>query len=159
MIKRSEQMPTHSGQIAFVGGHKQVHERSPWDVAQREFEEETGLERSHLEYLGDLPLVFTAHRQPIIPVMAKLTISTQKFLSEVKSNGEWDEILAYPWRELILEQNWNYAWRHGQDKSAVMFHPIKSGSYLSPDKSEKSHLLWGATASMIWSFLRLYFNK
>lgn len=152
-------MPTHSGQIAFVGGHKKSHETLPWDVAQREFEEETGHTREMLEYLGDLPLVFTAHRQPIIPVMAKLKISTDQFLTEVRSNGEWDEILAYPWRELLQEEKWDYAWRHGNDKAAVMFHPIKSGSYLSPGQSINSHLLWGATAHMIWSFLRLYFNQ
>jgi 8-oxo-dGTP pyrophosphatase MutT (NUDIX family) len=159
LIKRSEHMPTHAGQIAFVGGHKQPHELSPWDVAQREFEEETSVMRNYLVYLGHLPVVHTSHRQEIVPVVAKLLLSSNSFLKQVKSNGEWDQMLAYPWSELIKEDKWNFAWRHGTDQSAVMFHSIKSGSYLSHQENQRPHLLWGATALMIWNFLRLYFDK
>ncbi len=159
LIKRSEGMPSHAGQIAFVGGHKKTGECHPSEVAYREFEEETSLSRNTLEYLGYLPVVMTARLQPIIPVMARLLLSTEKFLAEVKSNGEWDEVLAYPWRELMLEESWEYAWRYGYGRSAVMFHPIRQGRYLPLEQNVKSHLLWGATAQMIWNFLRLYFNK
>jgi 8-oxo-dGTP pyrophosphatase MutT (NUDIX family) len=160
LIKRSEDMPTHGGQIAFVGGHKILGELDPWIVAQREFEEETHFSGDCVEYLGCLPMVMTARLQPIIPVVAKLTMSTSQFLTEVKSNGEWDDILAYPWSELTQEKNWEYAWRHGfNSQSAVMFHPIKAGSYLHLENNTKPHLLWGATANMIWTFLRLYFNR
>jgi 8-oxo-dGTP pyrophosphatase MutT (NUDIX family) len=159
LIKRYEGMPTHAGQIAFVGGHKKIGEFHPSDVAYREFEEETSLSRESLEYLGYLPIVMTARLQPIVPVMARLVLSTEQFLAEIKSNGEWDEVVAYPWKELVREQSWEYAWRHGNATSAVMFHPIRQGSYLPLEQNVKSHLLWGATAQMIWSFLRLYFNK
>ncbi len=102
----------------------------------------------------------TARLQPIVPVLARLKIPTAQFLQEVKSNGEWDDILAYSWEELMKEENWEYAWRHGfVSKTAVMFHPIRSGTYLPLENNKKTHLLWGATAGMIWSFLRLYFNK
>ena len=159
LIKRAEAMPTHGGQIAFVGGHRKVTESDPWIVAQREFEEETHHSKDIIEYLGCLPVVMTARLQPIVPVMAKLTMPTAQFLNEVKSNGEWDDILAYSWEELLKEENWEYAWRHGYGPSAVMFHPIRSGTYLPLENNHKPHLLWGATAGMIWSFLRLYFNK
>lgn len=159
LIKRAEGMPTHGGQMAFVGGHKKSTETDPWIVAQREFEEETHHSREILEFLGYLPFVMTARRQPIVPVMAKLTMPTAQFLAEVKSNGEWDDILAYSWEELLKENNWEYAWRHSHESSAVMFHPIRSGTYLPLENNVKSHLLWGATAHMIWGFLRLYFNK
>jgi 8-oxo-dGTP pyrophosphatase MutT (NUDIX family) len=158
LIKRSENMPTHGGQIAFVGGHKQAGEITPWEVAQREFEEETHHSRDTLEFLGYLPVVMTARQQPIVPVMARLNIPTAQFLSEIKSNGEWDDVLAYPWSELMKEEAWEYAWRHGESSSAVMFHPIRIGTYLPLEQNGKAHLLWGATAGMIWSFLRLYFN-
>lgn len=55
-IKRSEKMPTHGGQIAFVGGHKKTGETNPWEVAQREYEEETSQHRSTIEFLGYLPV-------------------------------------------------------------------------------------------------------
>lgn len=159
LIKRAEAMPTHGGQIAFVGGHRKPSETHPWEVAQREFEEETHHSREIIEYLGWLPAVMTARSQPIVPVVAKLLMPTAQFLEEVKSNGEWDDIMAYPWDELLKEENWEYAWRHGHSSSAVMFHPIRSGSYLPLENNRKTHLLWGATAHMIWNFLKLYFNK
>ena len=152
-------MPSHGGQIAFVGGHKTPSELDPWQVARREFEEETGLSSDGLEYLGCLPTVMTARLQPIVPVVAKLLISHDEFFKKVQSNGEWDVVLGYPWRELLIEENWNFAWRYGHEKSAVMFHPIKSGSYLPVEQNVNPHLLWGATAQMIWGFLSLYFNK
>ncbi len=159
LIKRSENMPTHGGQIAFVGGHKKSGESHPSEVAFREFEEETQLSRNVIQYLGHLPVVMTARMQPIIPVMARLTVSPMHFLQEVKSNGEWDEVMAYPWKELLIEDQWEFAWRHGYGKSPVMFHPIRPGSYLSKDENGKSHILWGATAQMIWMFLRKYFAE
>jgi 8-oxo-dGTP pyrophosphatase MutT (NUDIX family) len=151
-------MPTHGGQVAFVGGHKTASEIDPWEVAQREFEEETAHSRSCLEFLGYLPLVMTGSAQPIVPVMAKLNLPLELFLQEIKSNGEWDDVIAYPWRELTQEKNWEFAWRHGYAKSPVMFHAIRGGSYFHLLNNSSFHLLWGATAQMIWNFLRLYFK-
>lgn len=151
-------MPTHGGQIAFVGGHKKPDELNAWDVAQREYEEETNLSRVDLEFLGYLPVVMTARLQPIIPVMAKIKMSTEDFLKTAQSNGEWVDVLAYPWKELTLEQNWEFAWRHGYTRSPVMFHTIKARTFSSQNGNQNPHLLWGATASMIWDFLRLYFK-
>lgn len=159
LIKRADSMPTHGGQIAFVGGHRKSDEVDAWQVAQREFEEETHHQRECLEYLGCLPIVFTARMQPIVPVLARLKTPTAQFLQEIKSNGEWDDVLAYPWSELIKEELWEFAWRNGNStRSPVMFHPIVSGSYLPQGKNTKPHLLWGATAQMIWTFLRLYYQ-
>lgn len=155
-IKRSEFMPTHSGQMAFIGGHKLPYEPDPWVTVLREYNEETGLPSTELEFLGYLPVIMTARLQPIIPVMARMKISVGEFLQSAKSNGEWDEILAYPWSELMKEENWNFAWRHGFTKGPILFHTIKSHHFL-PDRPH-SHLLWGATAGMVWDFLRLYFK-
>lgn len=156
-IKRSEKMPTHGGQMAFVGGHKHASETDPWITVQREYNEETGLATTDLEFLGYLPAILTARLQPIIPVMARLTMPIDQFLQEVRSNGEWDDIVVYPWRELSKEENWNFAWRHGHVRGPIHFHTIKPDSYLPA--CPRSHLLWGATASMVWDFLRLYFKQ
>jgi len=158
-IKRSEKMPTHGGQMAFVGGHKQSGETDPWIVAQREFEEETSLGREHLEFLGYLPIVMTARLQPIVPVLSKLLITTDEFLQSVKSNGEWDDVVVYPWHDLIKEELWEFAWRNGFTKTPVLYHPIRSGTFLTLTKNFKAHLLWGATAGMVWDFLRLYYGS
>lgn len=159
LIKRSETMPTHSGQLAFVGGHKQVHEINPWDVAQREYEEETGLGRETIEFLGYLPAVLTARLQPIVPVMARLHMPAEEFIAKARSNGEWDDIMAYPWKELSIESRWEFAWRRGFTKRPVMFHTMRARTFFSPNGNALPHLLWGATAGMIWDFMRLYFGS
>lgn len=157
-IKRSEKMPTHGGQIAFVGGHKKESETDPWDVAQREFEEETNLSRSDIDFLGYLPVVMTANLQPIVPVLGRLLISTEEFIKNAQSNGEWDDCLAYPWSELMIEENWEFAWRNGYSKWPVLFHPIRRGTFVPKTFNFHAHLLWGATAYMVWDFLRLYYR-
>jgi 8-oxo-dGTP pyrophosphatase MutT (NUDIX family) len=148
-IKRSETMPTHSGQVAFIGGHKKTHEFDPWISAQREFTEETGLESSLVEFMGYLPVIMTARLQAIVPVMARLTISVDEFLIRAKSNGEWDVLIPYSWEELCREKDWHYAWRHGYTRAPVMFRMLRP----------EPHLLWGATASIVWDLLRLYFSE
>lgn len=157
-IRRSEKMPTHGGQMAFVGGHRKEDERDPWVVAQREFEEETSFNRDVIEFLGFLPVVMTSRLQPIVPVMGKLLISTQKFMEEVQSNGEWDDCIAYPWSELVVEESWQFAWRNGYAKFPVLFHPVKRGTFIPKTNDFHTHLLWGATATMVWDFLRLYYK-
>jgi 8-oxo-dGTP pyrophosphatase MutT (NUDIX family) len=157
-IKRSEFMPTHGGQVAFVGGHKKPDETYPWDVALREFTEETSLGPEHLEFIGFLPAILTTHLLPIIPVVAKLNLGASEFLDRAHSNGEWDSIFSYPWAHLTIEDNWNYAWRNGFSRRPVFFHTIKAQTFDSPHGNTHPHLLWGATASMVWDFLRLYFK-
>lgn len=157
-IKRSDKMPTHGGQMAFVGGHKQIDEHDPWIVAQREFEEETSLDRSQLDFVGYLPMVMTARLQPIVPVLCLLKMSTERFFQEVKSNGEWVDVIAYPWKELMQEENWEFAWRNGYAKVPVLFHPIRKDTFIPLTQDYHTHLLWGATAAMVWDFLRLYYR-
>jgi 8-oxo-dGTP pyrophosphatase MutT (NUDIX family) len=157
-IRRSESMPTHGGQIAFIGGHKKTTEANPWVVIEREFEEETGFHRKNIEFLGYLPVVMTSSLRPIVPVLGKLHLETKDFLKNVTSNGEWDECLAYPWSELRIEKNWEFAWRNGYSKVPVLFHALRRASFIPKHHQEQAHLLWGATASMVWDFLRLYYG-
>lgn len=148
-IKRSETMPTHSGQVAFIGGHKLSHEHDPWISAQREFCEETSLDSTLIEFMGYLPVIMTARLQAIVPVMAKLTIPVEEFMERATSNGEWDAMIAYDWSELCREKDWHYAWRNGYTRSPVLFRPLRPSTYL----------LWGATAAIVWDVLRRYFSE
>ena len=148
-IKRSEAMPTHSGQVAFIGGHKLPTEHDPWITAQREFCEETSLDSTMIEFLGYCPVIMTARLQAIVPVMAKLTIPLEDFLLKAKSNGEWDVMIPYDWELLCREKDWHYAWRNGYTRSPVLFLPMRP----------HTHLLWGATASVVWDLLRRYFSE
>lgn len=157
-IKRSESMPTHRGQIAFVGGHKKENESDPLIVAQREFEEETGLKSDTVHILGYLQTVMTAGLQPIVPVLGKVLIPTTQFLNDIHSNGEWDNCIAYPWSELKNEKKWEFGWRQGKVRFPVLFHYLNQEKYYSKFSKDENHLLWGATANIVWDFLRLYYE-
>lgn len=156
-IKRSPNMPTHGGQVAFIGGYKKDFEINPWDVVKREFTEETSLRDDLLDFGGYLPVVMTAKSQPIVPVFVRLIISAKEFMEHVRSNGEWDNCLSYPWEYLKIEKNWDFATRIGYSQSPILFHSLKKELCISKYPIDRSCLLWGATASMVWNLLQLYY--
>lgn len=148
-IKRSDSMPTHGGQVAFIGGHKLSHELDPWDSARREFNEETGMDPALIDFMGYLPVIMTSRMQAIVPVMAKLTIPLEVFLQDARSNGEWVEMIPYAWADIAREKDWQFAWRNGYTRSPMLFRPLRP----------TTHLLWGATAAIVWDLLRRYFSE
>ncbi|MEX1099918.1 MAG: NUDIX domain-containing protein, partial [Bacteriovoracaceae bacterium] len=157
LIKRSESMPSHSGQIAFVGGHKLAQE-TPWATAKREFEEETGLSSEKLMFIGLLDMVKTASQSLISPNLCYFDMDPQLFIKSVKSNGEWSEAILLPFESLQNLKLWTSAksLRRGSE-NLILFYPIMRGCYISySGDNEKDHLLWGATAKMIWNFFNFY---
>lgn len=159
LIKRSLQMPSHAGQIAFFAGHKRTDELHPFDVARREFTEESGLHAKNIDCRGVLSPVFTARAQPIIPVVATLSMSLDCFLASAISNGEWDDLLAVPWTELTHLDNWGWGEFCGKTSQKILFAPIRARHYIHhKNQNDRTHILWGATARMIWNYLALYYQ-
>jgi 8-oxo-dGTP pyrophosphatase MutT (NUDIX family) len=158
LIKRSELMPSHAGQLAFFGGNRKLDEHSPIEVALREFSEESSLALNHLKVLGTLPTVWTARGQSVVPVVAEWRQSVDEFFHYVKTNGEWDQCFAMPWKILFDETRWDYSQRIVTQTNPILFFPFHSEECRTLSDVSESHLLWGATARMIWDFLRLYFN-
>jgi 8-oxo-dGTP pyrophosphatase MutT (NUDIX family) len=54
LTRRSDALPHHSGQIAFPGGTRQPGDRTLYDTALRETEEEVGIRASDVDLLGRL---------------------------------------------------------------------------------------------------------
>lgn len=156
-IKRSETMPSHRGQIAFVGGHRQGEE-TPEETARREFEEETGLPGELIIVRGYLDIVKTSTRSKICPVVCEIDYRPEEFIKHIKSNGEWSDALLFPFKELKRSERWSFAKSIlGAGERTISFFPLMKGSYLSHlDASQKDHILWGATAKMIWNFFKYY---
>ncbi len=154
-IERSETMPSHKGQIAFIGGHKKEGE-SPYDAAKREFEEESSFNAEILEFLGVSTPVYTSFDTQVVPVIGKIEMDKKTFLRQVKSNGEWDEVFFVRLTDLLDLSTWHHAWRRGiKSENSLLFRPLLGGSYISRGDNSKHRLLWGATARMVWNFLRL----
>lgn len=154
LIKRSETMKSHKGQIAFLGGHRLKVESNPIDTALREFEEETGLSASKLTTFGLSHPVKTLRSRYIIPVVSHIDMNKNELLKNVVSNGEWVEALTYPISEILDESKWV---RGKSSSYSIYFHPILQKTYQSKSQDvDVSHLLWGATARMIWKFFKNY---
>ena len=103
LIQRSDTMPTHAGQVAFVGGHKKDGE-NPVETAKREFVEETSLDASLLEELQILEPQFTSNQNIIYPVLAKIKMSKVKFLNETFSRFQFESVSEYDMKLTILGQ-------------------------------------------------------
>lgn len=156
-IRRSMSMPSHKGQIAFIGGRKEEGE-NPLETARREFEEETHLNASDLDFLGMTPPVFTSGEQKIITVVQKYKNSKENFIKGLKSNGEWTDFYLVDSKEFMNQSGWIFANRYGQyTKGILLYHPILNFETIVNEelKSLQSLHFWGASARMLWNLLVL----
>lgn len=155
LIRRSDEMPTHRGQLGLIGGHKKSDE-SILEGALREFYEELSLKTTP-EFFGFLPPVQTTLKNSIIPVVCKLSLHISHFLEVAKSNGEWVELFIVPLKEFYEKENWGYGLGHNSDQNdskPIFFFPIKAYTYQSYlNKNDEYQTLWGATAQMVLDFV------
>lgn len=70
LTARTENLPSHAGQISFPGGKVEAEDGSPLEAALREAEEEIGLLRRYVEPLGYLDCYRTGTGYSITPVVA-----------------------------------------------------------------------------------------
>lgn len=149
-------MPTHKGQIGFMGGHKKVNESCPTVTAQREFTEESSIASDKIDILGMLKPVVTSHRKLIVPVVARVKITQSDFLHQLNSNGEWDNIVLAPLDHLRDSSLWSKgSYNTGNQAYPIYFAPLSldTCTYLKQVKSP--YILWGASAKMVLNFLNL----
>jgi 8-oxo-dGTP pyrophosphatase MutT (NUDIX family) len=168
LVKRSAMVPSYRGQVAYIGGKKEHDETHPLQVARREFEEETHLAASSLEFLGMLPFVRTSSSQTVIPYVAFCHLSKENFLKEIKTNGEWEEVFLVDFKILCDSSRWTSALYEtdGRMKRSLYFfsflsseiqrrnvHTLLDVSYHHP------FVLWGASAKMTLYLLTIYLQE
>jgi 8-oxo-dGTP pyrophosphatase MutT (NUDIX family) len=73
LTQRTEDMPSHAGQVAFPGGRVQPEDADAIDTALRETEEEIGLARGHVDVIGTLDRYVTGTGFLITPVVGLVT--------------------------------------------------------------------------------------
>lgn len=154
-IRRSDEMPSHKGQIGFFGGHKESEE-SPVITAVRETEEESFIKRECLEVIGMIEPVYTNKMQLIIPVVTRYNGNISEFLNQAISNGEWSDLILAPIEELKNISRWQHAQIVIEEKRSVYFLPLDTlGCHYHPENSNTEFVLWGASAKMIWNFFKI----
>jgi 8-oxo-dGTP pyrophosphatase MutT (NUDIX family) len=154
-IRRSESMPTHKGQIGFIGGHKHDDEIDPLVTARREFSEESGFESSKIKTLGLCYPVWTSNKKLIIPVLAEFLGTEAEFIREIKSNGEWDDIVLSPLPYLKNTKNWVYGNVISINQYPIYFCALTTASCTFLNKQNPlTYVLWGASAKMVLNFFQ-----
>jgi 8-oxo-dGTP pyrophosphatase MutT (NUDIX family) len=73
LTQRTEDMPSHAGQVAFPGGRRQADDADAVATALRETEEEVGLKRCFVEVIGALDLYRTGTGYEITPIVGIVT--------------------------------------------------------------------------------------
>lgn len=73
LTQRTEDMPSHAGQIAFPGGRRQQEDADARDTALRETEEEVGISRKFVQVIGEVDPYRTGTGYEITPVVGIVT--------------------------------------------------------------------------------------
>jgi 8-oxo-dGTP pyrophosphatase MutT (NUDIX family) len=143
LIKRTEHVKTHQGQIAFPGGIWQPEDRNPTATALREAHEEMGIRPQDVEVLGALDDASTATSNFLITPVVGVIPFPYPFQINV---GEIADLLSLDLQVLrdpqaFHEESWE---REG-------------GSVRVFVRREGSHIIWGATARILRHFGQILF--
>ena len=132
--QRTGHLLHHAGQISFPGGHMEPGDKTPEETALRETEEETGLDRRHVEIIGRLNQYLTRTGFSITPVVALVEppfeLSPDPY--------EVEEVFEVPLAFLLDPANHQRHSRQFEGRSRVFYAMPYEG-----------YFIWGATAGML----------
>jgi 8-oxo-dGTP pyrophosphatase MutT (NUDIX family) len=134
LTQRSDELPTHAGQISFPGGKMDAGDATPLDAALREMAEETGIGREFASPVGYLDTFNTGSGYSIVPVVAVL----RPGFTAVPEPGEVTDIFEVPLAFLMDPAN--HVSRQGMWRG-------KMHQYYEMPYGER--YIWGVTASML----------
>jgi len=134
LTQRTEDMPSHAGQIAFPGGRQQKEDVDASDTALRETEEEVGLSRSFIDVIGQVDRYRTGTGYEITPVVG---IVTPGFTIHADPR-EVADVFEVPLEHFLDEKNHRIDSRVWQGRER---------RYYAMPYGER--YIWGATAGML----------
>ena len=144
LTQRTVHLSSHPGQVSFPGGGAEEGDASPVETALRETEEEIGLDRRHVEIIGELPEHVTASGFLVQPVVGLVKPPFEL----VAESNEVAEIFEVPLSFLMdgmNHQRMSFELPHGAGRRSFYAMPYER------------HFIWGATAAMLrnlFHFLR-----
>ncbi|MEM6641535.1 MAG: CoA pyrophosphatase [Bacteroidota bacterium] len=139
LIQRPEYDGVHSGQIALPGGKKESEDTSLIATAQRETEEEIGIDRHQIRIIGNLsPFYVAASNFNVLPVVGVL-YEPAIFKADPR---EVQEIINPAIASLLDPKN-----RQEGERSVGGSFKLVSPQFLLEDKE-----VWGATAMILSEF-------
>ena len=134
LTKRTEQLTSHSGQVAFPGGKIDDTDASAEEAALREAQEEIGLDTNEVEILGRLPDYHSSSGFRINPVMGLVMPHADFSIN----TDEVEYMFEVPLSFLMNPEN--------HVTSSKFFKGAHRHYYEMP---YEGHYIWGVTAGMI----------
>jgi len=135
-VRRGD-LPRHAGEISFPGGRREPADATLAETALREAEEEIGLERAHVELLGELSRVSTFATNYVIHPFVGAVAGE---LTWQPSHREVDAVL-----ELSLDTLRSSKTRTRLERRGISF---ETDAYIVGE-----HVIWGATARILRELL------
>ena len=134
LTQRTEDLPSHAGQIAFPGGKVESHDDGPLAAALRETHEEIGLGHSFVEPLGYLDGYLTGTGFHVVPVVAFVTPDFSLTLDPSEVADAFEVPLGF------LMDSANHQ-RHSREWRGI------TRTYYAMPYGQR--YIWGATAGML----------
>jgi 8-oxo-dGTP pyrophosphatase MutT (NUDIX family) len=138
--QRATHLKNHAGQISFPGGRVEPSDLNPLEAALRETEEEIGLGREHITFVGYLEPQLVLSGYWVTPVVGFVRPGFELRLD----TREVDSAFEVPLLHILNEANHRSRERKLGEVSVRVY-----------DIPYKNHNIWGATAGMLMSFYRL----
>lgn len=134
MTLRTDDMPSHAGQVAFPGGKIEPSDETPMHAALREAEEEIALMPDLVEPLGYLPAYHTGSGYRIFPTVA----TVRPGFTLVPDQREVADVFEVPLSFLMNPAN--------HEKHSRMWHGAERFFLVMP---YENRFIWGVTAGII----------
>lgn len=138
--KRADHLGEHPGQMSFPGGGQEPSDDDLRATATREADEEIGLYREELAYVGQLDDIRTISRYAVTPFVARIPDRDYE-----RDEREVDEVVVLPISALIDPSNYELEKRIHPSYGEALVHFFHVGDYT----------VWGATARILVQFLEL----
>jgi 8-oxo-dGTP pyrophosphatase MutT (NUDIX family) len=140
LTQRASHLKRHAGQISFPGGRIEPMDEGPLAAALRETEEEIGLAREHVTFVGYLEPQLVLSGYWVTPVVGFVRPGFTLSLDQREVESTFEAPLAH-----ILD-----AANHRSRERLIGATPVQVY-----DIPYGPHHIWGATAGMLMAFYRL----
>ncbi len=134
LTQRTDDMPSHAGQVAFPGGRREERDADAVATALRETEEEVGIDRRFIEVIGPYDHYRTGTGYEITPVVG---IVTPGFITRADPR-EVADVFEVPLGHFLDEKNHRIDSRMALGRER-RFYAMPYGQ----------RYIWGATAGML----------
>ena len=138
--RRSQNLPSHAGQISFPGGRIQSSDGTAERAALRESVEELGVESSEFTLIARLDDYVTITGYHVVPIVA--TMGDQVEFDPCER--EVERVFSVPLGALLDESRWHQQVHRFREREVTLLHFAHDGEDI-----------WGATAVMLRDFLKL----